>query len=197
MDLFLRIKNHVVANLRKGLSPDLTYHNLAHTLDVLEQAVIIAKHEKVTNPADILILQTSALYHDVGFTQAYGGHEERGCLIAAQELTQFNFTPAQIERVCGMIRATKIPQTPQTALEAIICDADLDYLGRADFFEIGDGLFRELLHHRIIQNDREWDLLQINFLEKHHYFTHSSIQRRQKNKLQHLKAIKERSGMFN
>ena len=32
--------------------------------------------------------------------------------------------------------ATKIPQTPLTKLEEIICDADLDYLGREDFFEI-------------------------------------------------------------
>jgi HD superfamily phosphodiesterase len=197
MESFLHIRQHVVAKLKAGLSEKLTYHNLDHTLDVLEQAAVIAQKEGIREPEDLLLLKVGALYHDTGFLDTYNGHEDRGCAIATEDLTNFGFTPEQIAKVCGMIRATRVPQMPHNHLEQIICDADLDYLGRPDFFTIGEGLFKEFLELKIVNNDQEWDLLQIKFLEKHQYFTASSLRRRQKFKLQHLKCIKERAGLLN
>jgi uncharacterized protein len=196
MELFVQIKEHVVNKLKEGLAESLTYHNLDHTLDVLDQALEIAGKEKITNPEDLLLLKVSALYHDVGFLDTYSGHEERTCVIAAEELTCFGFNPTQVDMVMGMIRATKVPQTPQNQLEEIICDADLDYLGRSDFFKIGDGLYQEFLDQQIVTNEQQWDMLQVRFLESHRYFTKSSLQRRQEKKMQHLKAIKERVGLL-
>jgi len=192
----VQIKEHVVNKLKEGLAESLTYHNLDHTLDVLDQALEIAGKEKITNPEDLLLLKVSALYHDVGFLDTYSGHEERSCVIAAEELTCFGFNPTQVDMVMGMIRATKVPQTPQNQLEEIICDADLDYLGRSDFFKIGDGLYQEFLDQQIVTNEQQWDMLQVRFLESHRYFTKSSLQRRQEKKMQHLKAIKERVGLL-
>ena len=196
MELFLRIKQHVVNKLEEGLAESLTYHNLNHTLDVLDQAVIIARKENITDPDDLLLLQVSALYHDIGFLDTYSGHEERSCVIAGAELNCFGFSPTQIDKIMGMIRATRVPQTPLTKLEEIICDADLDYLGRSDFFKIGDGLYQEFLDQQIVSDEQEWNMLQIRFLESHRYFTQSSLQRRQITKMQHLQAIKERVGLL-
>jgi len=192
---FSKIKEHVIAKLDKGLSPKLTYHNLAHTLDVLKQAEIIAKKEGVPDELDLLLLKVSALYHDVGFINVYSGHEEESCRIAEPELLNFGFLPEQIGKVKGMIRATKVPQLPNTLLEQILCDSDLDYLGRNDFYVIGEGLFKEFTEHKVISSYKEWDLLQIRFLEKHHYFTKSAISRRQKEKQQHLTEVKTRVGI--
>jgi predicted metal-dependent HD superfamily phosphohydrolase len=196
MDLLLQIKQHVILKLKEGLAENLTYHNLAHTLDVLDQTVKIARKENITDPDDLLLLQISALYHDIGFLETYNGHEERSCAIAAEELSCFGFSQMQITKVLGMIRATRVPQTPLTPLEEIICDADLDYLGRSDFFTIGEGLYQEFLDQQIVANEQQWDMLQIRFLESHRYFTPSSLRRRQKSKLKHLKAIKERAGLL-
>jgi HD superfamily phosphodiesterase len=77
---FAKIKKHVVDKLEKGLSPALTYHNISHTLDVLEQAEAIAIAERVTSEEDLLLIKISALYHDVGFIKVYGGHEEESCV---------------------------------------------------------------------------------------------------------------------
>src|SRR5678816_3445426 len=74
-----------------------------------------------------------------------------------------------------MIMATKIPQTPHTLLEQIICDADLDYLGRNDFEPISRSLYKEFLTYKIIPEDIIWDHIQIKFFESHHYFTGTSI----------------------
>lgn len=192
MLLFADIKAHVIDKLEKGLSPALTYHNAAHTLDVLKQAVDIAKYEGIDNENDLGLLKISALYHDVGFLKIYKGHEEISCEVAGKELFEFGFSKEQIEKICGMIRATKIPQQPQSFLEEIICDADLDYLGRNDFFKIGAGLYKEFIDQKIVSDESSWNALQVGFLESHHYFTATSRQRRQKQKEIHLEAIKEK-----
>ncbi|MDQ6813028.1 MAG: HD domain-containing protein [Bacteroidota bacterium] len=186
------IQEHVIGKLTKGLLPSLTYHNVAHTLDVLKHVIEIAELEGISNDEELLLLKVSALYHDVGFVKVYSGHEETSCAIAMEELKNFGFTTDQIEKICGMIRATRVPQQPKTQLEEIICDSDLDYLGRDDFFEIGEGLFKEFFIQKIVANEREWNMLQLRFLENHCYFTNSAKQRRQQAKQIHLEKIREK-----
>jgi predicted metal-dependent HD superfamily phosphohydrolase len=188
---FSEIENHIVRKLKKGLPAYMAYHNVAHTLDVLKHCLIIAAKENVNNADDIFLLKLSALYHDVGFLEVYTGHEEKSCMIAERELPGFGMSTAQINIICGMIRATKIAQHPETILEEIICDADLDYLGREDFFKTGKGLYQEFLQQQIVNNEKEWNELQIRFLENHHYFTKTSLSTREAQKQAHLATIKE------
>ena len=93
-----------------------------------------------------------------------------------------------------LILCTKIPQQPKTLLERIICDVDLDYLGRPDFYEISDQLFRELKALSVINNIDEWNKIQINFLEAHTYHTDFAIRNRQPNKEQRIKELKQLVG---
>ncbi|HKG69195.1 MAG TPA: hypothetical protein VKA92_10020, partial [Segetibacter sp.] len=151
-----------------------------------------AKREGIEDENDLLLLKISALYHDVGFLQIYTGHEEISCEVAGKELFEFGFSKEQIEKICGMIRATKVPQQPFNVLEEVICDADLDYLGRNDFFQIGEGLFKEFLDQKIVSDEKSWNSLQVRFLENHHYFTTTAKERRQKQKQIHLDAIKDK-----
>ncbi|MEM1216569.1 MAG: HD domain-containing protein [Bacteroidota bacterium] len=142
-------KDFILEKLRTELADELYYHGLHHTLDVLAvteelaELLDIAPHERV-------LLRTAALYHDAGFTVSATEHELRGCEIARAHLPGFGYRPADIERICGMITATKIPQSPQNQLEEILCDADLDYLGRDDFYPIGATLFDELHARKVI-----------------------------------------------
>jgi hypothetical protein len=191
-DPFISIKQPILSRLENELDPRLGYHNLSHTLDVLEQAEIIAKQENVNDEHDILLLKTAAVFHDSGFLFVYKNHEEKGCEIASEYLEKL-FSKEDIKTVCGMIMATKIPQTPHTLLEQIICDADLDYLGRDDFEPISKHLYKEFITFKIIPEDIIWDHIQIKFFEMHHYFTHTSISKRNRKKLKHLNIIKERS----
>lgn len=190
MERFTKIQNHVLNKL-KDLPDFLTYHNPSHTLDVLTQCRIIAAEEHIT-ANDLYLLQISALYHDTGFIHNYNNHEEKSCELARRELPGFGLTPDDIDKVCGMIMATKIPQNPTNILEQIICDADLDYLGRPDFYTIGNGLYKEFLHQGTVKDELSWNQLQIRFLENHHYFTNTSKAKREKAKQQHLDEIKEK-----
>ncbi|MDG2441377.1 MAG: hypothetical protein P8M19_06895, partial [Crocinitomicaceae bacterium] len=91
-----------------------------------------------------------------------------------------------------LIYVTEIPHKPKTRLEEIICDADLDYLGRDDFDEIATRLRDELKEHGKIESDKQWDEIQVKFLTAHRYFTKTAIKTRKKKKQQNLQAVKDR-----
>jgi len=191
-DLFKSIKQPILQRLENELDPGLGYHNLAHTVDVLEQAEIIARQENVKDEHALLLLKIAAVYHDSGFLFVYKNHEEKSCEIASETLKNV-FSEEDIKKICEMIMATKIPQTPHTLLEQIICDADLDYLGRNDFEPISKNLYKEFMTFKIIPEDSVWDHIQIKFFESHHYFTGTSVRKRNDKKIEHLNILKERS----
>ncbi|MDB5242281.1 MAG: phosphohydrolase [Spirosoma sp.] len=187
-------KQFIVSKLRSELSPTLYYHGLHHVLDVVEAAERIAWAESITDAESLDLLQTAALFHDVGFLSTYKGHEEVGCDYVRRVLPDFGYTPAQINDICGMIMATQIPQTPQTKLEEILCDADLDYLGRDDFEPIAHTLYNELKTRDMVADERAWNHIQIKFLGGHRYWTPTAIATRQAAKEQHLDELKASTG---
>ena len=101
------------------------------------------------------------------------------------------YSSEEIDIICKLIMATRVPHQPETLLEQIICDADLDYLGRDDFFTTGNKIFRELLEQGNIEDEKAWNELQVKFLTVHRYFTATSIALRQNVKLKHLELVKE------
>ncbi len=186
-----RAETYIVQQLRQGLAPALTYHGVHHTLDVVEAAAKLADAEAVVDPESLALLRTAAFYHDAGFLTTYAEHEQAGCTLARQTLPNFGYSPDQVEQVCGMIMATRIPQMPQTQLEEILCDADLDYLGRLDFDPIARTLFTELAALRGLTDERTWNKLQVSFLEAHHYWTATAIAQREAAKQVHLEQLRK------
>lgn len=171
------------------LSDQLSYHRKEHSLDVLKQATHIAIQEGIKNPHQLLLLQTAALYHDCGFLESYFDHESHSCKIFLQDANLYSFNEADIQIIQDLILATRVTQTPNTLLEKILCDADLDYLGRSDFFQLGNLLKTELLHFEILKNEADWDALQIVFLRDHKYYTKYSRENREPVKQEHLKIL--------
>ncbi len=184
-------ETYILARLRSGLPPHRSYHSCEHTLDVYRTAITIASAEGVGGE-DLDLLKTAALFHDSGFLVQDQEHEQGSCMIAREALPGFGYSDNQVDRICVMIMATKIPQDPMNELSRILCDADLDYLGRPDFFRIGATLFDEFKHYGVLNTEREWNELQVRFLEKHHYFTRRSKLVREPVKRKHLAAVIEK-----
>ena len=172
------------------LSPSLTYHGKHHTLDVLNVAESLCVAERVPYKETVLIM-TAALLHDCGFLRHYNDHEAHSCQIARETLPKFNYTEGDIHRICAMIMATKIPQTPQDYCAEILCDADLDYLGRNDFYVIGQSLFSELKTMKLVKTEEEWNNSQMRFLESHRFFTKTSQYARTGCKKEHLESLQK------
>ncbi len=186
---FQQAKSYINGRLRKELPRHLSYHSVAHVKDVYHAAERLAKAEGVKGE-ELTLLLTAVLYHDCGFMVQIKDHEMIGCNIARESLPRFEYTEEQIEQICGMIMATRIPQTPNNLLEEIIADADLDYLGRDDFWSIGNKLFAELQMYNIIRTEEEWNQLQVKFLEQHHYFTKTAIDTRKQKKDEYVAILK-------
>ena len=188
---FDKAKETIVHHLEQNLPTDLFYHGIHHTFDVFDAVLVIAQNEKIESADDLTLLKTAALFHDSGFTIDASKHEECGCDLARDILPACDYTDSQIDQICGMIMATKIPQQPLNLLEGIICDADLDYLGRDDFFKIGDTLYQELKAYSKIQDVLQWNQLQISFLSNHRYHTVFSRENREIKKQDNLKAVQK------
>ena len=184
-------KAFILEKLRDGLSPALFYHDINHTLDVYRSVERIAVMENVKG-FDLVLLKTAALFHDSGMLSTYIGHEEASCEFTEKHLPGFGYGSDEIERINKMIRATKLPQQASGLLEQILCDADLDYLGRNDFFMISHRLKFEWKTQNIKPTTlKEWYVLQIDFLENHRFFTRSARRSRDEKKQENLNEIKE------
>ena len=186
---FLKAKTHIYKRLKNELPKYLYYHSTDHIKDVFNSVKQIAFQEKIKGE-NLKLLLIAAMYHDCGFIIHSENHEELSCDIVRETLPDFDFSTDQIEKICGMIMATKIPQNPQNHLEEILCDADLDYLGREDFFPIGNQLFEELKALLAVRTEKEWNSIQIRFLEQHTYFTRTAIETRKLKKDMHLSMLK-------
>jgi predicted metal-dependent HD superfamily phosphohydrolase len=181
-----KIRFKVREILKTGLSPQLSYHSYEHTCSVVENCLVIAANENISDTDDLLLLETAAWFHDIGFIRMYKEHEKESCLIARDLLPEYGASDEDIAKICEMIMATQIPQSPKNLMGEILCDADLDYLGRDDFPVISEKLREEWLALGIISKNEIFYERQLNFLNNHKYFTTDSQTRREPIKQKHL-----------
>ncbi len=186
---YQKAEKFIVDKLKKELPKRLFYHSINHVEDVFQAAVVLAKLEGISDD-DFQLLKIAVLFHDSGFIVHPKEHEATGCKIVRENLPFFGYSTQQIEKICGMIMATKIPQDPHNLLEEIICDADLDYLGRDDYDSISNNLFKEINANGNL-DEESWLKLQISFLETHHYYTASALRMRKQKKEDKLKSLKQ------
>lgn len=188
---FDRAKHYIIQRLIHELPSKLFYHGLHHTFDVYDAAKQLAAIENVTGE-DLILLKTAALFHDAGFIEQYSHNEPIAVKMVREALPQFGYTEIQIDTISEIIMATAMQRPPQTLLEKIIRDADLDYLGRTDFYVISDLLRKELDAYGISYTDYLWDEMQVLFLEKHIYYTAAAKKKNDTGKQEYLDAIRKR-----
>jgi len=182
-------KAYALSRLEDHLSPLFSYHSLYHTRDdVLPAAERLALLEGVS-AADLLLLRTAVLYHDLGFTIQVDNHEWISAHIAGEVLPSFHYLPQQVQKIQGMILVTKLFTPPQTLLEAIMVDADLDVLGREDFLKRNQDLRTEIARLGKSLSDEQWYTQQLKFMHIHRYRTISAQTMRNPLKYYHINLI--------
>lgn len=189
---FEQARGFILNKLKNELPAELIYHRVEHTEGVYEACEQLAGHENISQ-YDTRLLLTAACYHDSGFLVDPEGHEEISCQIAREFLPGYEYTEKELNQVCGMIMATKIPQSPKNHLEEILADADLDYLGRDDFSLWSNKLYLEWKALGKLNETENWDEIQIDFLNKHHYFTKTALRLRLPKKTKHVAELKAKA----
>jgi uncharacterized protein len=191
MDIEQEMTGFVNRLLTTHVTNTYPYHNIDHTLYVLDKTKLIAAHIGVSQ-TDLHLLKAAALWHDVGYINTMLHHEEESCTLAQMQLPQFGFTDEQISMICGMIMATQLPQVTHNELEAILADADLEYLSTAQADDMANELYKEMLIHHPTLSARDWDQIQVKFLEAHHYHTDFCFEHMEPANLGYLKMIIDR-----
>ena len=186
---FQGAKSFIVDKLRKELDPAYTYHCIGHTLDVHAATLSLVGMEGIPEE-EARLMEIAALYHDSGMLVKYVDHETASVGLASRFLPEFGFNKEEITVISGLIMVTRLPQKASSIAEQVICDADLDYLGREDFFIHAFELQHEWNHFGIRKtNLASWLDIQIKFLSEHDYFTKSATLLRSRRKTENLNEI--------
>jgi len=174
-----KVCHQILDELSERLPDYLHYHCLNHTIDVSNVCNFYIDYYLISDRVANLI-RIAAVAHDYGYIFAPREHEERSIAEVRPMLTEYS--DKEIAVIDGLIRATKVPQKPQNLYEQILSDADLDYLGREDYPELSEGLYREFLYFGVVQNEADWLDVQIRFLESHQFHTDWAKANRSKRK---------------
>lgn len=164
-------ENFVVASLKAHLNDDYQFHNIGHTLQVRQAAIVIGLKEGLPKE-DLEILELAALFHDTGFSVNYQHHEAASQEIAAKFLQAQEYPESAIREVCLAIKATNLSTAPRNLVEQILRDADMCHLGSESYPDHLKALRHEwgvFLHQHYA--DAEWFRLNLEFLKKQVYFT--------------------------
>jgi predicted metal-dependent HD superfamily phosphohydrolase len=179
--------------LSNKLSKSIRFHTLLHTQEVVAACEKLADYHQLEEDDKIALL-VAAWFHDTGYTSGEAkDHETRSIEIATEFLNSQKVGDELKNKVIGCINATRIPQSPTTTIERLICDADLFHLGTNDFKEKNNLLreeFKEFSGKDLSKKD--WRKINIRFLEGHQYVTEYGKEKLQPVKELHLAELKEK-----
>lgn len=187
---FKGIRIYIINFLSSELDTELTYHSLAHTLNVELAVEKYAKQEGVSK-SKILLLKTAALFHDCGYIYQYSKNEPFSVQHFKSVADQYGYSEIDMSFIERIIMATSRSYEPTDVFEKIICDSDHDYLGSKNYHHIAELLRKELKVFGETMTEIEWLNKQIDYLQnEHHYYTESAIKTREKGKILNIETLK-------
>ena len=188
-----KVDQYIRALFKDELPSGIKFHDANHTLHPARGVVAIANRialsEKISEH-DRELLIAAAYFHDTGYIREYAKNEPIAARMAGRILKLIGYRPEEVEKVQKMILATDLARNPRTRLEKILCDADLDNLGREDFFKL-DSKLREGRRIRglDVSDDIKWYKGTLEVIKNHKYYTESQIKLREEQKQKNIKQL--------
>ena len=190
----MKIVGQYIKELFRDELPDgIKFHDANHTLHPTKGVVAVANRIAISeniSEHDRELLIAAAYFHDTGYIREYDKNEPIAARMAGRILKLIGYKPNEIEKVQMMILSTDLDREPKTHFEKILCDADLDNLGREDFFKL-DGKLREGRGARglDVSDDAKWYRGTLEVIKKHQYYTESQKKLREKGKQKNIKRL--------
>lgn len=202
---FEGFKEYTFGRLGRELSRNLYFHGVHHTRDdVLPASEKLATMDGIYGE-DLVLLKTAAVGHDAGFLWRYFKNEPLGVKYVEDETPRFGYSGGQIERIGQIIMPTQLQcidgklvqlPDPNDLLQLLICDSDMDHLGREDFFVKGENLRREWREYGMPKTLKEWLQIQLDFQQGHIYFTNAAKSLRNEGKEKNIRELREALGLM-
>jgi predicted metal-dependent HD superfamily phosphohydrolase len=187
---FDNIESFVKEFYLNNISNKYYYHSFRHTKEVVASALVIAKVYDLSKEEKRLI-QIAAWFHDLGYENGHKNHEERGVELMRAYLKE-HISEEALSIVANAILGTNMSLKPEGLIAQIIRDADSSHLGSKVYFDRVSVLRAEWLE---IDNksyeDEEWYAMNIEFLEKHEYYTPVAKSLFDSRKIKNIQKLKE------
>ena len=188
-----KVDQYIRDLFKQELPVGIKFHDANHTLHPERGVVAIANRialsEKISDH-DRELLIAAAYFHDTGYIREYEKNEPIAARMAGRILRLIGYKPNEIKKIQKMILATDLACEPKTHLEKILCDADLDNLGREDFFKL-DAKLREGRRIRglDVSDDAKWYKGTLAVIQNHKYYTASQKTMREEGKHKNIKKL--------
>lgn len=170
-ELIKKAKSYAEEVFNNAVFEKLTYHNLDHTIEVVEAVKIIGGQSGL-NDDEMESALLAAWLHDIGYLNGDKDHELAAASKAKDLLASWGTSYKKIMEVTEAIKATKMPQQPDSLISKVVCDADLYHLSTDDHREHSKKLLEEL---RVAKgqsiSDEDWLRSSLEFMQQHRYHT--------------------------
>lgn len=191
------VENYTKKFFEQHISEKYAYHNLQHTINVVNAVKEICALEGITKEATEL-LEIAAWFHDTGYDQGAEGHEQRSADYATAFLKANDYPIAAITTIQHCILTTKYPQAPNTLFEKILCDADLNHLGKNIYWDRCGKIREELtLVKALVMSEQDWLDFELEFIQNHQFQTKTGQTLYEKNKQKHIKQLIKQKARLN
>ncbi|MEJ7645776.1 MAG: Pycsar system effector family protein [Chryseolinea sp.] len=167
------------------------FHNLSHTKEVVEAVNEIGIQSGLTKE-ELEAAVTAAWLHDIGYLHGPLNHEEASVKIAGDLFGRLTTPVGKINLINNAILATRIPQTPRSMVDKVLCDADLYHLSEKHYDSKGTLLRLEwaAIKHKEI-TDNQWVNHNLEFMESHRYHTPFGQSVLEEGKRKNMKRLKK------
>lgn len=179
------------AYLEQHLDKVYTYHNAAHAMEVCAAVEEFAPECNFTI-FDLDALRLAAIFHDFGYLEASDNNESLALPYLNEFASACGIDRKLIEHAGTLIMETSFPYCPRSAAGKLLCDADIEYIGRSVFFRQAE-LFRlELTLQGKSFTDLEWWQYELDFLMQNDFYTPICRRNRDAGKLENTELVRQR-----
>jgi len=166
------IEKYVLRQFEKYNNPELTYHNIKNTIDLYTHAELFAHAEDLSD-IDSVAVVTTALFKNIGYLISYENHLEETLRLIKEILSKFHYLPEQIKEICDLVIHLEKNETPNSLKQKVLHDAVYSYLGRIDFEDIMNEMYKEAKTFLKEKSD-SWKRKQIEMLKDFVYHTRAA-----------------------
>ena len=195
--LLMDVEAYVTNFITEQVHKDFAYHNIQHTLDVVAGAQELGDAYRLKDK-EMELLLIAAWFHDIGYDKGPIDHEDRSATYAKAYLSKQKFSEEDIAVISSCIMATKMPQSPKTILEKILCDADMSHLGKKIYWDRCGRIRQEItLTRNTNMSEQEWVDFELDFICKHNYQTPAAKELYDKRKHKHIRQLNKQKIRLN
>ena len=170
MDKYITLKEQVLDLLQLKFPEDRHYfRGASHTINALSVVEEYIDNMRL-GTYEAQILRMGVLMRDLAELNTIE-HGEDGIELVKKTMSDAGFTFVQTKVVSDLVKSSRRPHRPTNLLERIICDVDMEFLGREDHEEANEMFFQELLKNSLVSSREEWEQWQQDMLENYKYHT--------------------------